>query len=202
MPPAHDEQMPAAVLPTDGPARPRVEHMRWQTFGERTIYDSAWVRLTLVDVEIPGHGRIDHHVLRMPMNAAGTVVHDVDRGVLLLWRHRFITDSWGWEVPAGNVDAGETAACAAAREVLEETGWRPGPVRLLQSYHPVNGLSDHTFHIFGADRATLVGAPCDPSESERVEWVPLDEVRALVLAGEVRDGMSLTALLRYLVAPG
>jgi 8-oxo-dGTP pyrophosphatase MutT (NUDIX family) len=48
--------------------------------------------------------------------AAG--VHDPDRGVLLLWRHRFITDSWGYEIPAGGVDEGETPAQAATRELL------------------------------------------------------------------------------------
>jgi 8-oxo-dGTP pyrophosphatase MutT (NUDIX family) len=175
--------------------------MRWQTFGERTIYDSPWVRLTLVDVEVPGHGRIDHHVVRMPAHAAGTVVHDPDRGILLLWRHRFITDTWGWEVPAGRIDPGETPAEAAAREVLEETGWRPGPLRPLVAYHPTNGLSDQTFHVFVAGGATYVGPPSDPSESERVEWVGVDEVRRLVVEGGFRDGMSLTAVLRFLIAP-
>jgi 8-oxo-dGTP pyrophosphatase MutT (NUDIX family) len=175
--------------------------MRWQTFGERTIYDSAWVRLTLVDVEVPGHGRIDHHVVRMPAHAAGTVVHDPDRGILLLWRHRFITDTWGWEVPAGRIDPGETPAEAVAREVLEETGWRPGPLRPLVAYHPTNGLSDQTFHVFVAGGATHVGPPSDPSESERVEWVGVDEVRRLVVEGGFRDGMSLTAVLRFLIAP-
>ena len=76
--------------------------MRWQVHGERTIYDSEWVRLTLADVEIPGGERFEHHVVRMPNNAAGTVVLDPERGVLLLWRHRFITDTWGWEIPAGD----------------------------------------------------------------------------------------------------
>ena len=176
--------------------------MRWKTFGERTIYDSLWVRLALVDVEVPGHGRIDHHVVRMPVHAAGTVVHDPDRGILLLWRHRFITDTWGWEIPAGRVDPGETPAQAAAREVLEETGWRPGPVRPLQTYHPANGTSDQTFHVFVADGATHIGPPSDPSESERIAWVPVEQVRTLVLAGELRDGLSLTGVLRYLLAPG
>ncbi|MGV8976515.1 MAG: NUDIX hydrolase [Cellulomonas sp.] len=175
--------------------------MRWQTFGERTIYDSPWVRLTLVDVEVPGHGRIDHHVVRMPMHAAGTVVHDSGRGILLLWRHRFITDTWGWEIPAGRVDPGETPAQAAAREVLEETGWRPWPTRPLLTYHPANGTSDQTFHVFAADGAIYVGPPSDPSESERIEWVPVEEVRSLVLAGQVRDGLSLTGILRHLLAP-
>lgn len=81
--------------------------MQWTVHGERTLYDSSWIRLALVDVEIPDGERFEHHVVRMPAPAAGVVVHD-ERGVLLLWRHRFVTDTWGWEVPAGRVDPGES----------------------------------------------------------------------------------------------
>ncbi len=169
--------------------------MQWIVHGERTIYDSPWVRLALTDIEIPGGARFDHHVIRMPAAAAGTVVHDPQRGVLLLWRHRFATDTWGWEVPAGRVDAGETPEQAAVRETLEETGWQPGPVRPLTSYFPHNGTSDATFHLFVADGATEVGPPSDPSESERVEWVTEATLRDEMRAGRVRDGLSLTALL-------
>ena len=38
--------------------------MRWTVHGERSIYDSEWMRLVLVDVEIPGVERFDHHVVR------------------------------------------------------------------------------------------------------------------------------------------
>lgn len=166
--------------------------------GSRTLYDSPWVGLALVDVEVPEGPRFEHHVVRLPRPAAGCVVHDPGRGVLLLWRHRFITGTWGWEVPAGGVDIGEAAAQAAAREVLEETGWRPGPLRPLHGYHPSNGLSDQRFELFTASGATHVGAPSDPGESSRVEWVPVPEVRALVRRGEVQDGLSVTALLWWL----
>jgi len=168
--------------------------MRWTVHGERTLYDSEWVRLALVDVEIPGERRFEHHVVRVPRPASGTVVHDPDRGVLLLWRHRFITDSWGWEVPAGGVDEGESPDEAAAREVLEETGWRPRKLRPLAVYHPSNGLNDQTFHLFVADGADYVSPPSDTSESERVAWVSLADVRDLLRKGEVRDGLSLSAL--------
>ncbi len=172
--------------------------MEWTQHGERLLYDSAWVSLGLVDVEVPGGARFDHHVVRLPRPAAGVVVHDAELGVLLLWRHRFITGTWGWEVPAGGVDDGESAPQAAAREVLEETGWAPGPLRRLHSYHPSNGLSDQRFELFTADGATHFGEPSDPGESERVEWVPMAQVRSLVRDGKVVDGLSLTALLWWL----
>src|SRR3954468_23951777 len=147
-------QSKAGVRP---PGTVRSPAMRWTVHGERFVYESPWVSVALVDVEIPGERRFEHHALRMRFGASGTVVHDPERGVLLLWRHRFITDTWGWEIPAGGMDEGESPADAAAREVLEETGWRAGALRFLTTFHPSNGLSDQRFHAFLADGAVHEG---------------------------------------------
>lgn len=176
--------------------------MRWIVHGERPIYQSEWINLVLVDVEVPGGARFDHHVIRMPAEAAGCVVHD-ERGVLLLWRHRFTTDTWGWEIPAGRIDPGETAEACAARETLEESGWQPGPLEHLTTYAPHNGSSDARFHLFAAAGARHLGEPSDPSESERVEWVGLAHLRDEIRRHRVHDGLSLTALLWFLTfGPG
>ena len=167
---------------------------RWNIHGERPVYENEWVSLTLVDVELPDGSRFEHHVVRTHAHAASVVVRDSERGVLLIRRHRFITDTWGWEVPAGRVDEGETPMLAGARETLEETGWRPGPLTQLGTYHPSNGLSDQTFHVFLADDATQEGDP-DENEAERVEWVSVERLRRLIREGEIQDGLSLTSLL-------
>jgi 8-oxo-dGTP pyrophosphatase MutT (NUDIX family) len=169
--------------------------MRWTVHGERSLYESEWMNLRLVDVELPDGTRFEHHVLRLPREAAAAVVHDPGRGVLLLWRHRFITDSAGWEIPAGRIEPDETPEQAAARETLEETGWRPGPLRLVGAYHPLPGAVDQRFHVFVAEGATYVGAPADRNEAERIEWVPVARVRELLRAGEITDGYSVTGLL-------
>jgi len=153
------------------------------------------MNLSLVDVEVPGHQRFDHHVVRFPGPAAGTVIYERDRGVLLLWRHRFITDTWGWELPAGGVDPGESLEEGAVREAIEEAGWRPLRLRRMMSYHPINGSVDQTFAVFFADGAEEVGPPTDVSEAERVEWVMLPRLRDEMRAGRVTDGMTLTGLL-------
>lgn len=175
--------------------------MRWTVHGEEPLYESEWVRLTFADVELPSGRRLQHHVVRMPQQAAGTVVWQ-DRSILLLYRHRFITDTWGYEIPAGRIDPGEDAVTAAAREVLEETGWRPGPLQALCTYQPTNGLSDQRFHLFLASGATHEGPPSDPDESTRLEWASPERVRELVLDGQIVDGLSLTALLYSLSFPG
>jgi 8-oxo-dGTP pyrophosphatase MutT (NUDIX family) len=168
---------------------------RWTIHGERSLYESDWMNLRLVDVELPDGSRFEHHVLRIPRPAAAVVVRDPERGVLLIWRHRFVPDRWGWEIPGGRIDEGETAAGAAARETREETGWRPGRLRPFGAYHPIAGSVDQTFNLFVADGATHEGEPHDRNETERVEWVSVARVRELIRAGEISDGYSLTGLL-------
>jgi 8-oxo-dGTP pyrophosphatase MutT (NUDIX family) len=168
--------------------------MRWTVHGEQALYESDWLAVTLADVELPTGERFGHHVVRLPRDAAAVVVLDPERGVLLLHRHRFVVDAWGWEIPGGRIDDGETPAQAAAREALEETGWRPGPLRPLFSYHPLSGLSNQRFHVFLADGARREQEP-DLVETDRVEWFAIPELRRLVAGGEIQDGFSLTALL-------
>ena len=50
------------------------------------------------------------------------------------------------------------------------------------------------FNLFVAEGATRVGDPVDPGESERIEWVAIDELRRIVRGGEMIDGLSLTAV--------
>ena len=91
------------------------------------------------------------------------------RRVLLLWRHRFVTDQWGWEVPAGRLDEGETARRPRPRAARGDR-LGAGTASVLTTF-PRVGLVDLRLHLFAADGATRVGSPVDVSESERVEWV-------------------------------
>jgi 8-oxo-dGDP phosphatase len=167
--------------------------------GERTIYESPWVHLVLADVLLPDGGQVDHHVVRMPKQASGTILVR-DGGILLLYRHRFITDTWGWEIPAGAVDDGETNAEAAIREAEEESGWRPSTVALLCSFNPANGILDQRFHIYVSRDAIDVGGPTDTNEAVRIDWFRPDEVRRMLLAGEILDGLTFAGLSYAFVA--
>ncbi len=111
--------------------------VRWRVHGSRRIYASEWLNVDLDDVEIPGGERFEHHVIRFPRASVGAVVIDDADRVLLLWRHRFTTDAWGWEIPAGWSEIGEDPTEAVRREVTEETGYRPGRVEPMATYSPM-----------------------------------------------------------------
>jgi 8-oxo-dGTP pyrophosphatase MutT (NUDIX family) len=167
--------------------------MRWTTHGERTVYESPWVTLRLVEVEVPGQPIYEHHVIDAP-DASGVVVHDPGRGVLMMWRHRFINDAWGWEVPAGMIDPGESPEQAAVREVAEEVGWQVDEVTPFLSYFPTNGMTSQRFHLFVASGGTPLEGWAGSDEAERVEWVPVERITELIRTGEIGDGLSLVAL--------
>jgi 8-oxo-dGTP pyrophosphatase MutT (NUDIX family) len=168
--------------------------MRWTVHGERIVYSSYWLDFHLADVELPTGRRFDYEVVRSPAASVGVVVTDDANRVLMLWRHRFIPDRWGWEIPAGRMEAGETPAEAGAREVLEETGWKSGPLESLYSYEPSPGIMDQVHHVLATRSPVEVGLPTDWFESERVAWLDLDRVGRELREGGIHDGMSLSAL--------
>ncbi|MGW1074248.1 NUDIX hydrolase [Streptomyces sp. NPDC002537] len=172
--------------------------MQWKTHGERQIYTNSWVNLCLVDVEQPDGRRWEHHVVRLRHLAVAAVVND-RREVLMMWRHRFITDTWAWELPMGLIEEGETPEQAAAREVEEETGWRPGPIKPLIYAEPANGITDSQHYVFRADGATHIGPPTEKNESDRIEWIPLDQVRGMIDRREIVSSGSLVGLLYLLM---
>jgi 8-oxo-dGTP pyrophosphatase MutT (NUDIX family) len=171
----------------------RPDELRTKIYGERTVYDNPWVRLTLVDIEPPDGHRFEHHVVRL-QTVVLTLVLDEHENVLMLWRHRFATGQWGWELPGGILDPEEAPAVAAVREVEEETGWRPSEVEHLVSFQPMPGMVDTPHKVFVGRRPLKVGDPTDMEEAARIAWVPLASVLDLAHKGELLGSGSLVGL--------
>lgn len=168
--------------------------MRWHVHSEEQLYLDEWLDIRVADVELPSGRHLRHRIVRIAP-FAGAVVVDERQRVLLIWRHRFITDSWGWEIPGGKVEPGEEPIEAAAREFEEETGWRPAALRPLLYGEPANGISDGSQHVFLARGAIHIGPPTDSSEADRVGWVPLSDIPRLIAEGSIVSSISMAALL-------
>ncbi|MEV7370501.1 NUDIX domain-containing protein [Streptomyces sp. NPDC090301] len=168
--------------------------MQWTKLSEHSVYENRWFQVNLADVELPDGRHLDHYLIRLRPVAVATAVNEADE-VLMLWRHRFITDSWGWELAAGVVEDGEAIEAAAAREMEEETGWRPGPLRHLLTVEPSNGLTDARHHLYWAETATYTGPPEDAFESSRRAWVPLKQVPDMIARGEIPAANMAAGLL-------
>lgn len=185
--------------PTSTPASPvsrpdEPESARWKVHRRRTVYESDWVDVYLDDVELPDGTHIDHHVLTMPKaSQTAVVLNDARDHVLLIWRHRFITDRWGWEVPAGWVEPGEDPEDSIRREILEETGHRVHEIAPMVEYDAVPGLSTMHFTAWVGHGTTQIG-PVDSAETTQVSWHPLSGLADLLQTRAIFDGPSLTSL--------
>ncbi|GAA3566382.1 NUDIX domain-containing protein [Kribbella ginsengisoli] len=176
----------------------RLSGMRWLIHGESEAWGNPWLSVRRLDVEQPDGRRFDYHAVRL-RHVAAAVVLDADERVLLMWRHRFLTDRWGWELPMGLIEVGETAAEAAAREVEEETGWRVGELEELVYSEPAAGIMDSEHHVFLATAAVWVGEPTELNESDRIEWIPLSDVPGMIARREIVSGITLVGLQQALL---
>lgn len=151
-----------------------------------------------VDIQPPNRRRFEHHVVRLQRVVLALVTNNRDE-ILMMWRHRFATEEWGWELPGGIVEPGEDAAAAASREVEEETGWRPTRLEHLMTFQPMPGMVDTPHEIFFGRGAEPVAEPSDNEEAARIDWVPTAKVLEMVKSGEILGSGSLVGLL-YLLA--
>ncbi|WP_236718224.1 NUDIX domain-containing protein [Actinoplanes sp. TFC3] len=175
---------------------------RWIVHGRRALYESEWIKLYKTDVELPDGQRFEHHTVWMPAAAMTALLNDDLTHVLLMWRHRFVPDVWNWELPGGLVDEGEEPAQTAAREIEEETGYRPRSIEHLVTFEPMIGMVSNPHHVFIGRGAERISEPTEKTEMQRMEWVPLTQVPKLITQGQVSNSGSLVALLHVLALSG
>jgi 8-oxo-dGTP pyrophosphatase MutT (NUDIX family) len=171
----------------------------WTIHGERIIDDTRRAVLSVADVELPDGVRFEQYVLRVPAAAIVVVLDDTER-VLMMWRHRFIIDRWVWELPGGYLDTDEDPAACAAREVEEETGWRPRSMAKLLTFQPMVGTIDQPNLVYLARGADRTGATIDINEAERIGWIPLTEIPQHIQDGDIVGAGSVAGLLAILLA--
>ncbi len=163
------------------------------------VQANQWCSLNMTDVELPSGTHLDHWVLRQPPVVVTAMVNHAGE-VLLLWRHRFITNTWGYELPGGVLDPGESILDGAAREAEEETGWRPRTLKPLMQLQSANGLSDCIHHVYVSADAVHIGAPEDSDESDRLEWIALERIPELVGNGSITASTTAAALMQLHVS--
>ncbi len=170
----------------------------WQVLGRKLVYDSDWIRMQQVDLKLPdGTVAREIHLVDYVRQAAGVVPVREDGQILLIDHYRFQTDTRGWEIPAGGMEPGESAAQAVSRELREETGHQAHEFVELGRYHPSNGSSNQVFHIFAAHGVERAGEIEDTNEVLGLRWFTREQVQALIAQNHILDGLSLTGLLWF-----
>ena len=129
-------------------------------------------------------------VVLIPIQDDGRVV------MIRQYRHALKRDIW--ELPAGNVDSGESAEAAAARECEEEIGQVPTRVERLGSFYPTPGYCDEEMIFFRVSglQPPPADSPHRPDEDEDIETRVMSaaEAKAMIARGEIVDLKTAYAL--------
>jgi ADP-ribose pyrophosphatase len=166
----------------------------------RQVYDEGFLRIRKDTVRTPDGATSTREVIAHP--GAAMVIPLLDDGRVLVERQfRYPVGQIFLEFPAGKIDAGEAPARTAARELIEEAGYRASELALVTAIHIAIGYSDEILYVYLA--RGLIPAPrkLDVGEFLEVEAVTPSWLEERLLAGELSDTktqIGLFWLMRYL----
>jgi ADP-ribose pyrophosphatase len=165
-----------------------------ETIAQESIYQGHAFNVRRDEVRFPNqhttHLDIIEHV-----GAVTILPIDADGHILFVRQYRHATGGELLELPAGTLDAGESAENCALREIREETGYAAGNLTKLGEFYLAPGYSTEYMFVFLATELHLDPLPGDLDEFITLVPIPIEQAYGLVYQGGLQDGKSLAALL-------
>jgi len=186
--PKKDENMKKSVA-GQGPKGAKV-------LSSTVIYEGPIFGVRRDEVIEPGGVRATREVITHP---GSVVVLPVlpDGRILLIQQYRHATRQYLWELVAGRMDPGETPKVAAARELIEETGFRARRFRVLLDVFPTPGFLEERMFILMAEG--LTAGQAEPEDDEKIisQTYSRTQLEGMIRRGKLRDAKSIAGILFY-----
>lgn len=174
--------------------RGRLARARWRRLSTRPVYDNRWIRVREDQVAMPAGATTIYGVVPCPPCIG--VLPFVDRDtVVLVGQYRYVAGDFYWEIPTGAMRPGESEEAAVQRELGEEAGYEAARIEKLCAFHTSKSIMEETANIYLAEGLRQVVRDADETEFIEVRAVRFAEALRMVIDDEIKDAMSIIAIL-------
>lgn len=161
------------------------------------IYQGPVFGLRRDEVIEPTGLRARREVITHPGSVVVLPVLD-DGRIVMIRQYRHATRQYLWELVAGRKEPEETPKQGAARELLEETGYRAKRFKVFLDVFPTPGFLEERMYVVLAEG--LMAGEAQPEEDEKIEVraYKVKELSEMMKNGRLKDAKSIAGILYYL----
>jgi len=165
--------------------------------GSEMIYEGPVFGLRRDEVIEPDGLRARREVITHP---GSVVVLPVlpDRKIVMVRQYRHATRQYLWELVAGRKEPEETPKQGAARELLEETGYRAKRFKVFLDVFPTPGFLEERMYMVLAEGLTPGVAQPEEDEKIEVRAYSVNELKQMMKTGRLKDAKSIAGILYFL----
>lgn len=163
---------------------------------EETLLKTSRFRVDRVRQTFADGSSVQREVVRHP--GAVVILPILDDGrICLIRNYRVAVRQWLLELPAGTLEPGEPPEETAARELIEETGYRAGRLEPLCTLLMSPGILYERMYAFVASELTAGDTAREAGELIANQPVPPEELDELLRSGQIEDAKTIATWLYY-----
>jgi ADP-ribose pyrophosphatase len=167
----------------------------WKTISTRPVYQNKWMKVREDLAEMPDGKQTIYGVVECS-GAVGVLPFLDDERVILVRQFRYVFgENHRWEIPTGGVEPGETLEQAALRELREEIGFAAKELEHIHTFFSSKSIMHEVADLYIGRGLTKASAVPDETEFLEIRIIPFLEALQMVLKAEIRDSMSVIAIL-------
>jgi ADP-ribose pyrophosphatase len=164
----------------------------YKSISQKVIYRNPWWQYCCDQIELPS-GKSGEYHYALTHGSSMVIPKTIDGKLLLVQQYRYTGKRDSIEFPCGGVKEGASNDETAKQELIEETGFLPGELKLVGGFNPCNGLLDEICRVYIARDLRYIGSKPDETEHFELVYLAMQEVDALIRDGTIWDGMTIAA---------